>query len=109
VTRRGLLVVLKVRVKPGGSRPQRTRELKRLGIATRCALGKGRPCLLGYLDLWGGGPGHRLGDGELLHGGDRLVKRASRDILDFNGDWTGRWRLLFPSNGLRRDRLRDGG
>jgi hypothetical protein len=90
VARRGLLVVLRVSVHPGGSRPRRTRELKRPGMAARRALGKGCSRLLGHLDLRGDGPGHRLGDCKPLRSGGRFVKHASLNILDFNGDWTGR-------------------
>jgi hypothetical protein len=44
-----------------------------------------------------------------LHNSGRLIKRASLDTLDCNGDWTGRRCPLFPNNGLRQDRLRDRG
>jgi hypothetical protein len=90
VARRGLRIILRVSVNPGGSRPRRTRELKRPGTAARRALRKGRPRLLGHLDLWSDGPGHRLGDGQPLHNSGQLVKCMSLDTLNFNGDWTGR-------------------
>jgi hypothetical protein len=90
VVRRDLLIILRISVKPGGGRPRRTRELERPGVVARYASGKGRLRLLGHLDLRGGGPGHRLRDGQPLPNSGWLVKRASLDILDFNGDWTGR-------------------
>jgi hypothetical protein len=43
VARRGLLIVLGVNVKPGGSHPRSARELKRPGLAARCTFERDAP------------------------------------------------------------------